>query len=105
MIKKGIVLSLSVAVLLSANIPLVAHQDPLQSEDQKIDALKKKQLELKRQIREELEKQNKALEEELTRLRAGSVQPQAPESAPQTVAGQNDTVIPASLTGPTSTRV
>jgi hypothetical protein len=103
MIKKGIVLALSVAILLSSSIPLVAQQDQQQSEDQKIDALKKKQLELKRQIREELEKQNKALEEELNRIRLGSVQPKTPEAAPQTVAGQNETVIPASLTGSNST--
>jgi hypothetical protein len=105
MIKKGIVLALSVAILLSSSIPLIAQQDPQQSEDQKIDALKKKQLDLKRQIREELEKQNKALEEELNRLRLGSVQPKTPEAAPQTVAGQNETVIPASLTSSISTPV
>jgi hypothetical protein len=103
MIKKGIVLALSVAILLTSGIPIIAQQDPQQSEDQKIDAARKKQLELKRQIREELEKQNKALEEELNRIRLGSVQPKAPEAAPQPVAGQNETVIPASLTGPNST--
>jgi hypothetical protein len=104
MIKKGIVLALCVAVLLSASIPLIAQQDPQQSEDQKLDAARKKNLEIKRQIREELEKQNKALEEELNRLRLGSVQPKTPDSTnPQTVAGQNESVIPASLTSPTAT--
>jgi hypothetical protein len=53
MIKKGIVLALCVAVLLSASIPLIAQQDPQQSEDQKLDAARKKNLEIKRQIREE----------------------------------------------------
>ena len=105
MIKKGIVVALSVVVLLSANISLLAQQNPQQqSEDQKIEALRKRQLELKRQIREELEKQNKVLEEELNRMRLGSAQPKAPDSTnPQTVAGQNETVIPASLTSPTVT--
>jgi hypothetical protein len=105
MIKKGIVLALSVAVLFSSSIPLIAQQDPQQSEDQKIEALKKKQLELKRQIREELEKQNKALEEELSRLRSGSAQPKPTDTNPQTVAGQNETIIPASLSTPTATHV
>lgn len=103
MIKKGIVLALSVTILLSSCIPLLAQQDPQQSDDQKIDALKKKQLELKRQIREELEKQNKALEEELNRIRLGSAQPKTPDSNPQPVAGQNGTVIPTSLTSFTTT--
>src|ERR1044072_9044080 len=103
MFKTGIVVVLSVAILLSSSVTLRAQQDPAQSEDQKIEALKKKQLELKRQIREELEKQNKALEEELNRLRLGSAQPKPTETNPNTVAGQNETVIPASLTSPTTT--
>ena len=103
MIKKGIVLALSITILLYSSIPLIAQQDPQQSEDQKIDALKKKQLELKRQIREELEKQNKALEEELNRLRVGNVQPKTPDSTPQPVASQKETMIPASLTSSTMT--
>ena len=106
MVKKIIVAALSVAVLLSSSVVLFAQQDPQQSEDQKIEALKKRQLELKRQIREELEKQNKALEEELNRLRLGSTQPPKPTDTnqPQTVAGgQNETVIPASLSTPTTT--
>src|ERR1044072_1241346 len=103
MIKKGIVVALSVAILLSSSIPLIAQQDQQQSEEQKIEALKKRQLELKRQIREELEKQNQALEEELNRLRLGSAQPKPTETNPNTVAGQNETVIPASLTSPTTT--
>lgn len=99
MFKTGIVVVLSVAIFLSSSVTLRAQQDPAQSEDQKIEALKKKQLELKRQIREELEKQNKALEEELTRLRVGSTTPPKPaDPNPQTVATQNETVIPASLT-------
>src|SRR3982750_4668783 len=102
MIKKGIGLALSVAVLLSSSITLMAQQEPQQSEDQKIEALKKRQLELKRQIREELEKQNKALEEELNRLRLGSAQPKPTATDPQTVAGQNEAVVPASLSSPTT---
>src|ERR1043166_8575609 len=98
MIKKGIVLALSVTILLYSSIPLIAQQDPQQSEDQKIDALKKKQLELKRQIREEPKRKNKPLEEELNRLRVGSVQPKTPDSTPQPVASQKETMIPASLT-------
>ena len=39
MIKKVIVLAVSVIVLLSANIPLLAQQQVQQSEDQKIEAL------------------------------------------------------------------
>ena len=101
MIKKVIVLAVSVVVLLSANIPLLAQQQVQQSEDQKIEALKKRQLELKRQLIEELEKENKAIEEELNRKRLGSVQPKTPAPAPQPVAGQNDMVIPASLSGRT----
>lgn len=106
MVKKIIVAALSVAVLFSSSVPLFAQQDQQQSEDQKIEALKKRQLELKRQIREELEKQNKALEEELNRLRLGSAQPQPKptETNPQTAAVQNETVIPASLSTPITTR-
>ena len=102
MVKKIIVAALSVAVLFSSSVPLFAQQDQQQSEDQKIEALKKRQLELKRQIREELEKQNKALEEELNRLRLGSAQPKPTETNPQTVASQNETVIPVSLSTPTT---
>ena len=105
MIKKGIVLALSVVILLSSSIPSIAQQEQQQTEDQKLEAARKKNQEIKRQIREELEKQNKALEEELNRLRLGSVQPQTPAPAPQPVAGQNDTVIPASLSGANSTHV
>ena len=47
-----------------------AQQPQRSSDDQKIEELKKRQAELKRQIREELERQNKALEEELSRLRS-----------------------------------
>ena len=103
MIKQGILVALSVAVFLSSSIPLIAQQDPQQSEDQKIETLRKKQLELKRQIREELERQNKALEEELNRLRLGSAQPKPTDTSPQTVAGQNETVVPVSLSTPTTT--
>lgn len=105
MIKKAIVVALSVAVLLSSSISLIAQQDPRQSEDQKIEALKKQQLELKRQIREELEKQNKALEEELNRLRLGSAAPKTPDSSPQPVAAQSEIMVPASLTTPTTSHV
>ena len=103
MIKKGIVLTLSITILLCSSTPLIAQQDPQQSEDQKIDALKKKQLELKRQIREELEKQNKALEDELNGLRVGSVQPKMPDSQP--VAAQNEVMVPASFTSSTTPHV
>lgn len=105
MVKKGMVFALSVAVLLCSNVPLIARQDPQQAEDQKIETLKKRQLELKRQIREELEKQNKALEDELNRLRVGSTQPKPAEPNPQTAAGPNEAIIPASLTSSTSTHL
>lgn len=60
------VLVFSIALL---SVSSVVPQEPQQpSEDQKIEALKKKQAELKRQIREELERQNKALEDELNAL-------------------------------------
>ena len=101
MFKTGIVIALSVSIFLSSSLTLMAQQDPAQSEDQKIEALRKKQLELKRQIREELEKQNKALEEELNRLRVGSTTPKPADPNPQTVATQNETVIPASLSSST----
>ena len=65
------------SITFSSAIPTMG-QEPSQSEDQKIEALKKKQQELKRQIREELERQNKALEEELNQLRQAKSSPASP---------------------------
>jgi hypothetical protein len=67
-LKAGILFG--VAVLFVSCVPgaVLMGQEP-QTDDQKIEAARKRQADLKRQILEELGKQNRALEEELNRLK------------------------------------
>ena len=94
MIKKCIIVALTVALSICPSLTVSGQQDPQQSEDQKIEALKKRQLELKRQIREELERQNKALEEELDQLKLGSTKPKATDVSTPTTASTESVTTP-----------
>ena len=92
MLKKCVVIALTLAISICPTLTVNGQQDPVKAEDQKIEALKKRQLELKRQIREELEKQNKALEEELNELKLGSTKPKTTDVSTPTTVANNDTV-------------
>lgn len=95
MIKKCLIIALTVSISICPSLTVSGQQDPQQSEDQKIEALKKRQLELKRQIREELERQNKALEEELNQLKLGSTKPKTTDvSTPASVANNDNVATP-----------
>ncbi len=78
--KSVLIFVLSLSLIFVSVAQLAAQETTQTSEDQKIEALKKRQQELKRQIREELEKQNKALEEELEQLRRANVTAGRPAS-------------------------
>jgi hypothetical protein len=82
--KKGFFILL--AYLLISFLPLtrvLAQNSPQPSTEEKIEALKRKQLELNQRIIEELERQNKEKEEQLIQLKGSKGETQSPPPSPQ----------------------